>query len=123
MTIYLEDFKKQDVIDSRDIIEALEHWLTVANDEEETKEDRQEASEEHNAISEFFEEFTNCDDWECGTTLINENYWVEYVEELVKDCGYINDSLPDWIANNIDWQGVADEVEVDYIYDNGFYAR
>lgn len=50
-------------------------------------------------------------DW-YPTTLINEDYFVEYAEELVKDCGYIPHNLPHWIA--IDWEKTADAVKEDY---------
>ena len=45
-------------------------------------------------------------------TLINSDYFTEYTEELLKDCGYIPKDLPSWIV--IDWEETADNVKVDY---------
>jgi len=45
-------------------------------------------------------------------TLIPESEWVDYVEEMVKDCGYISDDLPWWIK--IDWEDTAENVAMDY---------
>lgn len=45
-------------------------------------------------------------------TLINSDYFTEYTEELLKDCGFIPQELPWWIK--IDWEETADNVKVDY---------
>lgn len=55
-----------------------------------------------------------CDDYSYGATVIHEDYFVEYVEDFCKDCGYISDDLPACIGNNIDWDGVADDFKHDY---------
>jgi len=66
-------------------------------------------------IIEFIEELESySEDFEYGVTIIHEDYWVEFVEEDVKSLGYINNDLPWWISNHIDWEGVADEVAQDY---------
>ena len=50
-------------------------------------------------------------DWYPGT-LIARSYFVEYVEDMLKDIGDLPRDLPDYIA--IDWQKTADNIEVDY---------
>ena len=60
-----------------------------------------------------------------GETLIHENYWVEYVQDLCEDCGYISRDFPHWIA--IDWDATADNVAMDYstieLDGNTYYFR
>lgn len=51
-------------------------------------------------------------DWDYGATLIPESDWEEYVEDLVKDCGYISNDVPWWIV--IDWAATADNIAADY---------
>ena len=61
-------------------------------------------------------------EWEDGATLIPESDWEEYVEDLVKDCGYISNDVPWWIV--IDWAATADNVAADYStvdYDDDTY--
>lgn len=45
-------------------------------------------------------------------TLINSDYFTEYTEELLKDCGYIPNDLPSWIK--LDWEETAENVQIDY---------
>ena len=47
-----------------------------------------------------------------GCTLIDEKDFIEYVEELLTDCGYIPKDFPNWIE--IDWESTADNVKIDY---------
>ena len=51
-------------------------------------------------------------EWDDGATLIPESDWEEYVEDLLKDCGYISNDVPWWIV--IDWAATADIVADDY---------
>lgn len=51
-------------------------------------------------------------EWDDGATLIPADKWEEYVEDLVKDCGYIPNDVPWWIV--IDWAATADNVAADY---------
>src|SRR4030095_4846562 len=47
-------------------------------------------------------------------TLIAESYWVDYCKEFCSDLGYLPENLPDFISNNINWEGVADDLADDY---------
>lgn len=129
----------QDVIDSRDVIERIEDLRSQLEAEfEQKREDDDDFAQQYNddefitwldahvegndpdvdelnaleALRDEAEPYAG--DWEYGTTLINRDYWVEYVEDFVKDCGFIPHDLPAFIANNIDWENVAKEVEQDY---------
>lgn len=53
-------------------------------------------------------------DWIYGVTLIREDYFVEYAKELCKDIGGLPKDLPWYIADHIDWEGVARELQQDY---------
>jgi hypothetical protein len=47
-------------------------------------------------------------------TLIHENYFTEYSKDLVIDCGELPRDLPAYIEYNINWDGVAQDLKVDY---------
>ncbi len=50
-----------------------------------------------------------------GETFYSLEYFREtYAEEMTREHGYIGADLPDWITNNIDWDGVADDLLEDY---------
>lgn len=51
-------------------------------------------------------------DWIHGETLIHEDYWVEYCEELCKDIGDMPKEIPSYIV--IDWEATADNLKMDY---------
>jgi hypothetical protein len=55
-----------------------------------------------------------CPDWTHGTTLIRESYWVKYCREFVDDVGDMPRNLPDYIESNINWEGVAEDLQQDY---------
>ena len=62
-----------------------------------------------------FERNANCvADWNYGETFINDEYFTDYVRDLVEDCGYINADTPYWITDAIDWDRVADALISDY---------
>lgn len=49
-------------------------------------------------------------------TLIRDDYFVAYAQELLEDCGYIPKDFPSWIA--IDWDKTAETVQQDYSWVN-----
>ena len=53
-------------------------------------------------------------EWSYGVTLIDEDDFQDYCEELVSDIGDLPKDLPSYISNNIDWEGVAEDLKVDY---------
>lgn len=69
--------------------------------------------EHYKKVMEFGEELQQyCSDYSYGASVIHEDYFTDYTEELVKDCGYIKSDLPNWIK--IDWEATAEEVKCDY---------
>lgn len=53
-------------------------------------------------------------DWGYGVPLIRESYWVGYCKELVVDTDGLPNNLPLYIKDNIDWDGVAEDLKADY---------
>lgn len=51
-------------------------------------------------------------EFEYGVTLIEEDEFEDYCQELVTDCGYISKDFPSWIE--IDWDRTADNMRADY---------
>lgn len=115
------DELKGDIIDSRDLIEAMEEWEAIANDDDATEEEREEAQANLKELKEFCEPFEGYSNWKYGEALIEADYWEQYVEDLIKDCGYIPHDLPHWIA--IDWEKTAEAVAQDYMFENDYYMR
>lgn len=71
----------------------------------------EENEEELYALQAINEEGEDFPDWSHGCTLIREDYFPEYAEELAKDIGAIGDNA-DWIV--IDWNATADNLKADY---------
>jgi hypothetical protein len=53
-----------------------------------------------------------CPDWHHGATLIHEDHFAEYCEELVQDIGDLPRKIPDYLV--IDWEATAENLRVDY---------
>jgi len=126
----------QDVIDSRDVIARIEGLEVELLDLEETlddlvrtfgeAEDKEEASEaivewkesegeELKALKDLAEEASGSPDWMHGEGLIRDSYFTEYCEHLCKDIGDLPNELPWYIESHIDWDGVANEIKMDYM--------
>lgn len=90
----------------------------------ETLADTKEESEEEHCQSEVLEELkkelsllttfrddVNSAEWKYGLTLINENYFQKYTEEMVEEL-YGKDAVPNFLV--IDWEATVDNVKIDY---------
>ena len=55
-------------------------------------------------------------EWIHGEALIPRDKWEDYCRDLVADIGDLPKDLPRFIENNINWSGVADDLEADYGY-------
>lgn len=53
-------------------------------------------------------------EWECGMYFIEEDKFEDYCEQDLIDCGWISKDMPYLIRNNIDWEGIADDMRQDY---------
>ena len=106
---------RQDIIDSRDIIERIEHLESMLEDE---KADGVEPGEyvsqdELAALKSLAKEGEEFYDWPHGSTLIRDSYFKEYAMDLAEDIGAI-DSNASWPNTCIDWDQAAKELQHDY---------
>lgn len=62
--------------------------------------------------SDIFELRDDCNAYSRGDTLINEDYWVDYVQQMAEDMDGVNTS--NWPYNHIDWEEAAEALRVDY---------
>jgi hypothetical protein len=107
-----QDFRNADVIDSRDLIEALadlEPGIEVAGETDDALTD--EERELIAAIRELARE--GIEDWEHGATLIAEHYFEDYARELAEDIGALPREYT-WPTSCIDWERAARELQIDY---------
>lgn len=107
---FLDEFEQyQDMTDSfedirfeeEELESFVEHWADELNQIREVDELEDEISS-----SEF----------DYGLQLIDSDDFTEYCEELVQDIGDLRRDLPGYISNNIDWDGVAQDLSADYSY-------
>lgn len=99
----------QDVIDTRDI----QDRIVALSDDLALDPDNEDIHEEMLNLREFKAGF-DAENWEDGATIIADNYFTEYAEEMAKDCGYINGDTEKWPFTHIDWDAAADELKTDY---------
>lgn len=113
------DLIGEDIVDIRDIIEFLEKLEENIEDEENDQKEsdlvlskwiRQEILEPLRGEG-GNEEFEGA--W-YPLIFNHENYFEEYIQDLLTDCGFISKDLPPVIENNIDWEGIAEDSKVDY---------
>lgn len=70
--------------------------------------------DELKALKAFAEEAEGyCEDWRHGATLIHQDYFTEYAEQLADDLGGVNREST-WPNNHIDWEAAADDLRQDY---------
>ncbi len=103
-----------DVIDSRDVIEAMEAMLEIINDDDATQDDCDEAQTEYDKLKALADGASDyAADWEYGETLIRDSYFQEYAQDLAEDIGAVNSDAT-WPNNCIDWKQAARELQMDY---------
>lgn len=116
-----------DIIDSRDIIERIEEleaslreechspltfeeYIDVTHFEDDT------LAAEYKKLLDLQEQ---CEDyvsyWKDGVTLIHENYFEEYMDEMIEDCYELPKNLPFWMNLTIDYDVLKqDYTEIDF---------
>ena len=100
-TSAIDEDEREDATEQRDNAEqALDDW------------DDSEEGEELKALNALAEQ---CDygDWEHGETLIADDYFVTYAQELADEIGAIPKGAT-WPITCIDWDQAADELQRDY---------
>jgi hypothetical protein len=102
---------RDDLIDSRDVIEAIAH-LSVEK-ENFPADWTPELERELVALMALQGEAEGySDDWQCGAVLVRDSYFAVYARELLEDCGDIPRDLPSYIE--IDWDATARNIRADY---------
>ena len=92
-----------DMIDSRDVIKAIED-LTDSGEDAELLAQLVEMEKDAEAYS-F--------DWRYGAALIRDSYFTEYARDLAEDYGMIAKGAA-WPSNCIDWEQAARDLQMDY---------
>lgn len=72
-----------------------------------------EVHEEYTMLTEFWDEYSTSN-WEYGETLVNENYFTEYAEELAGDLYGSQITNAAWPFNTIDWDEAGEALKMDY---------
>jgi len=100
----------ENAVDSlRSEIQELEDNIRVIEN------DIEEANEELKPIKSLADDAESyAPDWSYGAALIHDSYFEEYAKELVQDIGDLPQDIPSYIENNIDWEGVASDIQIDY---------
>ena len=110
--------EKEDEIESLDPEEDKEEIRIAKEELEQIRKDLEDEAEELKILMDFvgeFEGYGGDEQWRGNwhpVTLVNEDYWEEYCEELCTDLGYISKDFPSWIE--IDWKSTAENIKVDY---------
>ena len=123
-----------DVIDSRDIIERIEELQTEFEMKKEMEEELalgenrtivytvedwalvDEDGEELVILLALAEEGENYSpDWNYGSTLIHENYFEQYMDEMLEDCGDIPKDIPCYLDITVNYDMLKwDYTELDF---------
>lgn len=106
-----------EVLDSRDILERLGELEDLRSDHEGGKEawaaEFPEEAQELAALAALDAECSSVPDWSYGETLIRDDYFETYAEELADDIGAIKRDAA-WPLNCIDWEKAARQLQQDY---------
>jgi len=115
------DSLKQNILDSfleefPQYEEMTESFEDIRFEEEEIEDWREGWRDELEIIADInnLESEISSNEWDYGITLIDEDDFEDYCEELVKDIGALPNDLPSYIENNINWSGVAEDLRCDY---------
>jgi len=121
----IDFWNTDDVLDSRDIIARIEYLNEFLCDlpdnttagtydpDEDKNGDRSIAVTERDDLRELERQCESyAADWQYGETLIHEDYFTEYAEQLVKDIGDMPDNIPRYLV--IDWEATAENLKSDY---------
>jgi len=120
-------FDSRGPVDSRDVVryfqdresdlavlkEDLEKWENEGGDGRPDDEEMADLEQEVEDLKAFIDECeSNSCDWSYGETLIPEDEFVEYVQQLCEDIGDVPRDIPDYLV--IDWEATADNIKADY---------
>ena len=98
-----------DVIDSRDVIEAIDELRALEDGEGLTEDDAEVLA----ALCVFAAEACEVSDWQYGETFVRDDYFEDYARELAEDCDMVPADAG-WPLRCIDWEQAARELRMDY---------
>ena len=84
-----------------------------SSENEDVQEWRDDNSDDFEHIEEIDELEDEISEFSFGETLIPNDDFTEYCKDMVNDCYNLKD-VPDFIKDNINWEGVASDLEVYY---------
>ena len=102
-----------DYFDSRDLIGEIKDLELIQEDMDGEEWQDSGHAERLETLRAFRIEVDN-PELEYGQTFISENYFEDYARELCQDIGALPADLPGFIESNIDWEGVASDILIDY---------
>ena len=106
---YVEEFGEINGISDYD--ELMEH-IDKLPPEEEPNDFLNRYEFEISTIWEIDQLENDISDWDYGVTLIEDDEFEDYVQEMLEDFGYISKNFPSWIV--IDWNKTSNNVKDDY---------
>jgi hypothetical protein len=112
---------RDDIIDSRDVIERIEELESllqdVAEDGGDTEGHYDDDRDELAALKALAEEgYLYVPDWKYGAALIRDSYFEEYAEEFAHDIGAIDRGAGyGWPLTHLDWAAAAAALKMDFI--------
>ena len=112
---------KADTIDSRDLVERLSEVIDLLDEVDEDQisadsaDEIAELHEERDALEEIVETIDGYggDNAADGVQLIRNSYFVLFAQAFAEEIGRIEGDA-DWPYTHIDWEGAADELQMDF---------
>ena len=121
LQIDLDDYPSNtdDVIDSRDVVQAIEDLGDLLEEIEEPQEG--EKRDWYDDAIERLQELRDLEaeasvyapDWQYGETLVRDSYFRDYAMELAEDIGVL-EGADKWPLTHIDWNAAVAELQIDY---------
>jgi len=119
----MSDLRGNQVIDSREVMERIEELQDERNGIMEHSAEVESGEDLANWDKEFGQELTELkelaeegesasSDWTHGVNLIRDDYFTDYVQEMLADIGELPRDIPHYIV--IDWDETASNIQADY---------
>ena len=106
----------EDILDVRDIIARVEFLESADDVDQDAGSEDQQELEQLWAVLEQCKGYGGDEQWRGDwypITLIRDDYFTEYAQELAEDIGAISPQAT-WPLNCIDWERAARELQMDY---------
>ena len=111
---------KQEILDS--FLENFPHYEEMTESFEDIRFEEEEIESWKEDFEDELKKIEEIDDvenelgseFEYGVTLVDVDDFEDYCEELMEEFGYINKDTPQLIKNNIDYKGIAEDMQQDY---------